>query len=602
MPAPLATATYRLQLTPAFGFDAAAELVPTLATLGVSHLYLSPIAEAVPGSTHGYDVVDHSTVRVELGGQDALTRLLDAAAAAGLGVLIDHVPNHVSVAVPHLNAPWWAMLRDGPDSEQARWFDVDWAGADGKVIVPMLGTPPDAAIAAGELRLDELRGDEVGSGRAGEPVLRYFDSRFPVAPGTEHGSVAEVLARQHYRLAWWRDPARNVRRFFTIDDLVAVRVEDPAVAGRVDTLLAHLVEHPAFAGVRIDHVDGLADPAAYLHGVRELIGDRWLLVEKILAPDETLPSTWPVDGTTGYEHLVHAEHALLDPAGEAPVRALWARTGRPGEFHAIEHAARREVLDGGLAPDVDRLVRTVTAAARRAADDAVDPATWRETIAELTLGLDRYRTYLPEDPASEQPLREAADRAAEARPDLAGEHRRAGRPGADRRRRPRALAAAHRTGDGQRGRGPGLLPLHAAGRAVRGRWRTRHLDDRQRRLPPPPAAGPGRMADDADRIDDTRHQAVGCRAGAIDRPRCAGRLVGTRRGRRHSTTSPPTPTSVCSTPQTCSSPSRPWSRPPRSTPTVSVTTWSRRPGKPSCTRRGPIRSADYEDALRAARP
>ena len=108
-----------------------------------------------------------------------------------------------------------------------------------------------------------------------------------------------------------------------------MRVEDPAVARRVDTLLARLVEHPSVAGVRIDHVDGLADPAAYLRGVRELIGDRWLLVEKILAPGETLPSTWPVDGTTGYEHIVHAEHALLDPAGEAPVRALLVEDGTP---------------------------------------------------------------------------------------------------------------------------------------------------------------------------------------------------------------------------------------------------------------------------------
>jgi (1->4)-alpha-D-glucan 1-alpha-D-glucosylmutase len=410
MSAPIPTATYRLQLTPSFGFDAATELIRPLATLGVSHLYLSPIAEAVPGSTHGYDVVDHAMVRAELGGEAALTRLLDGAAAAGLGVLIDHVPNHVSVAVPHLNAPWWGMLRDGASSEHARWFDVDWDGADGKVIVPTLGAPPDAAVAAGELRLDELRH---------EPVLRYFDTSFPVAPGTEHGTVADVLDRQHYRLTWWRDPARNVRRFFTIDDLVAVRVEDPAVAARVDTLPARLVEHPAFAGVRIDHVDGLADPAAYLQGLRELIGDRWLLVEKILALGETLPASWPVDGTTGYEHVVHAEHVLLDPAGEAPLRALWSTTGRPGDFDAVEHTARREVLDGALAPDVDRLVRTVTAAARAAAADEIDSTTWREALAAVTLGLDRYRTYLPDDPTSEQPLRDATTRALDAHPELA---------------------------------------------------------------------------------------------------------------------------------------------------------------------------------------
>ena len=174
-------------------------------------------------------------------------------------MIIDHVPNHMSVAEAHLNDRWWEMLRDGRRSPAAAWFDVDWDAADGKVIVPKLGDPLDEVVAAGALSIvDGERG----------PELHYGPLRFPLAVGTEHLDVAEAVERQHYRLQWWRDPARNVRRFFTIDDLVAVRAEDPAVAATIDTIPAQLAEHPAFAGVRVDHVDGLARPEAYLRGLR----------------------------------------------------------------------------------------------------------------------------------------------------------------------------------------------------------------------------------------------------------------------------------------------------------------------------------------------
>ena len=277
-------ATYRIQLTPSFGFAETVGILDHLVGLGVSHLYLSPIAEAVPGSLHGYDVVDHTRIRADFGGEDGLTALLDAADVQGLGVIIDHVPNHMSVAEAHLNDRWWEMLRDGTDSAAARWFDVDWS--DGRVIVPKLGDPLDQVLAEGGLT--------IGVGDRG-PELRYGPLRFPLADGTEDLDVATAVDRQHYRLQWWREPARNVRRFFTIDDLVAVRAEEPDVAEVIDTIPARLADHPAFAGVRVDHVDGLAQPEAYLHGLRRRIGDdRWLLVEKILADGEMLPPSWPV--------------------------------------------------------------------------------------------------------------------------------------------------------------------------------------------------------------------------------------------------------------------------------------------------------------------
>ena len=313
-------ATYRIQLTPSFGFADTIGILDHLVALGVSHLYLSPVSEAVPGSLHGYDVIDHTRVRSDFGGEDGLVALLNAAHDHGLGVVIDHVPNHMSVAEAHLNDRWWEMLRDGPDSSAASWFDVDWDATEGKVIVPKLGDPLDELLGSGGL--------SIGDGDRG-PELRYGPLRFPLAPGTEQLDVADAVDRQHYRLQWWRDPPRNVRRFFTIDDLVAVRAEVPAVAEVIDTIPARLADHPAFAGVRVDHVDGLAQPEAYLAGLRGRIGDhRWLLVEKILAPGEVLAPSWPVDGTTGYEHIRVSEHTFLDPSGRGTARTAVDRVDR----------------------------------------------------------------------------------------------------------------------------------------------------------------------------------------------------------------------------------------------------------------------------------
>ncbi len=407
-------ASYRFQLTPTLGFDDVAVLLDAVRQLGISHVYLSPIAEAIPGSQHGYDVVDHCAVRSDFGGETGLERLLDRAAALELGVVVDHVPNHVSVARAELNPRWWAMLRDGPDSPAADWFDVDWEPTGGKVVVPKLAEPTEQVLAAG--------GIELSSGRLG-PELRVGTLRFPLAEGTEHLTVADAIESQHYRLTWWRDPTRNVRRFFTIDDLVAVRVELDSVAASVDTLPRRLCDHPAFAGVRVDHVDGLADPQGYLDGLRETIGDRWLLVEKILGPGEYLPGTWPVDGTTGYEHVTFVEHVLLDPAELGPIDGQWrevvAADGRldSADFDRIERSARVEVLDGGLAPDLQRLVRSVTSEAHIGAEAA------RESIVVLTLALDRYRTYLPDDDRSARVLDAIEQEALARRPDLAEEIR-----------------------------------------------------------------------------------------------------------------------------------------------------------------------------------
>lgn len=406
-------ASYRVQLTPGEGFDHVVGLFDHFVALGVSHVYLSPIAEAVPGSSHGYDVVDHATVRAEFGGGPALDRLLDTAAARGLRVVIDHVPNHASTARPELNVPWWEMLSDGPTAPGARWFDVDWAAGDGRVVLPVLGAPLDDVLAAGDVVV------VAGGADGAAELLVHGGLRLPLAAGTAGLAMPELLDRQHYRLVWWRDTARNVRRFFTIDDLVAVRAEVPEVAASLDVLPAELSSHPAFGGVRVDHVDGLADPAGYLAGLRARIGaGAWLVVEKILAADESLPAGWPVDGTTGYEFARLLDQVMVVPAALATFERLWADAASgddrlDGDFGHIEDRARREVLAGGLRPDLERTV----AAGVRALGELPGLA---DVLTELTVRLPRYRTYLPDDEAGAATLATVADAVRRELPDLAG--------------------------------------------------------------------------------------------------------------------------------------------------------------------------------------
>jgi len=354
-------------------------------------------------------------VREELGGLVGLLALFDALAPLEMAAIVDHVPNHVAVGRAELNPRWWAMLRDGPGSPAADWFDVDWDPFGGRVLLPVLGASLDELMAGGEVQVIPVDdGGVIGA------HLRVGAQRFPLAPGTEELGVVDALAAQHYDLRHWRDPQRNVRRFFTIDDLVAVRVEDPAVAMAVDTVPQLLAEHTAFAGVRVDHVDGLADPAGYLAGLRRMIGDeRLLLVEKILAPGEQLPLQWPVDGTTGYEHIRLLEQAMLDRRGFAALAERWAdTTGDARPYRELALQARREVLDGGLRPDVERVARVAVGAGvdRRGSLEFEDVAA---AVTELSVQLDRYRTYLPLDAAGAEALRTAYAESVTLRPELA---------------------------------------------------------------------------------------------------------------------------------------------------------------------------------------
>jgi (1->4)-alpha-D-glucan 1-alpha-D-glucosylmutase len=393
---PVPLSTYRVQLGADLTFDDVAGHVPYLASLGITHIYLSPILSAAPGSTHGYDVVEHSEVSPRLGGLPALRRLAQTAHAAGLGLVLDIVPNHMSVPTPvwH-NRALWSVLVEGQSSPFAPWFDVDWSGGDGAVLIPVLGDRIGAVLARSELVLDQVDIPDMGLTR----VLRYFDHVFPVRPGTELLPLTELLERQNYRLAYWRvaNEELNYRRFFDVGTLVAIRVEDPAVFDATHALVLELLADGTLDGLRVDHPDGLANPAGYLARLRERTDGAWVVVEKILQGEEELPRDWYAAGTTGYESLWRIQQTFLDPGGAATLGAVLHRlTGdTPDALPAIVEEAKREVVNGALYAEVIRLTDLASAVCHK--DLRLRDHTWRalrDCLVELLVAFDRYRAYV----------------------------------------------------------------------------------------------------------------------------------------------------------------------------------------------------------------
>ncbi|GGM40114.1 malto-oligosyltrehalose synthase [Micromonospora sonchi] len=385
-------ATYRVQVRPGFDLDATAAIVGYLADLGVTHLYSAPLLAAAPGSAHGYDVVDHRRVNPELGGEAGRQRLLRALREHGLGLVVDIVPNHAGVAVPAANPAWWDVLRRGRESAYAGWFDIDWDV--GPLLLPVLADTPDA--------LDDLK--------LADGELRYHEHRFPIADGTGDGSPREVHDRQHYRLVSWRrgDAELTYRRFFAVSDLAGLRVEDPAVFAATHELILAWAAAGEIDGIRVDHPDGLRDPAGYLARLRAAAPDAWLVVEKILEYGEELPD-WPVQGTTGYDALAAVGGLFVDGDAEADLTALDTRlTGRATSWADLTHDTKLGAATRLLAAELTRLARLAP---------EVDADTARDALAELAAAFGVYRGHPPEG------VRHLANARAEAgrrRPDLTG--------------------------------------------------------------------------------------------------------------------------------------------------------------------------------------
>lgn len=473
-------ATMRMQFHAGFTFDDATRLVPYLATLGVSHLYASPILKARPGSTHGYDCVDAGTVNPELGGEPALRRLADALHAAGLGLVVDVVPNHMGVGVD--NAWWQDVLLWGPESRHASTFDIDWNSSDpllrGKLLAPFLGNGYGETLASGDLVL------AYDDARAAFDV-RYFDNRFPIAVA-DHALILEaaglhalaapfakaaaelprdareraaaldrrdeavarareplaqaladadaraaldaalatfdgtnpsgrarlhgLLERQSYRLAWWRAAADEInwRRFFEVTELVGVRVERDDVFDAVHAKLFALYRDGVIDAMRIDHVDGLADPRGYCRDLRKRLealapqrptaafARPWIVVEKILAPDEDLRNDWKVDGTSGYDFMDEVGALLHHPDGAEPLAQFWAKaTGRPADFRVEAHAARRQIIAENLPAEFHAAARALHRVARADIDTRdFGLIAIQRAFTELLVQMDVYRTYV----------------------------------------------------------------------------------------------------------------------------------------------------------------------------------------------------------------
>jgi (1->4)-alpha-D-glucan 1-alpha-D-glucosylmutase len=334
--------TYRLQMRgpasgQAFTFDDAMNQLDYLQDLGVSHLYLSPILTAAEGSTHGYDVTDPTTVSEELGGAEGLARLSQAVRARGMGLVVDIVPNHVGVDDPTQNAWWWDVLKLGKQSFYSAYFDIDWSlDPANKILLPVLGDDGD---------VDDL----VVDGN----VLRLGDRTWPIAPDTASGTPAEVYDRQHYKLIGWRHNVCGYRRFFSITSLAALRQEDRDVFDATHVEVKRWFTEGLVDGLRIDHPDGLSDPAGYLEWLREIVGpDAWIVIEKILAPDEALEPSLPVAGTTGYDALREIGGVLIDPAG----------AGDDDPLEPVIRGLKVATATGTLASELSRVHRAIVVA------------------------------------------------------------------------------------------------------------------------------------------------------------------------------------------------------------------------------------------------
>jgi (1->4)-alpha-D-glucan 1-alpha-D-glucosylmutase len=417
-------ATMRLQFHKDFPFASAIPLVPYLKSLGISHLYSSPILTARAGSNHGYDVIDPTTVNPELGGEEGFRALVATLRAEGLGVVVDIVPNHMAVGGDD-NEWWLDVLTYGRGSRFAHFFDIDWEPADpalhGKILLPTLGMSYGEALASGDLKLTR-------EGKRGGLALRYADHLFPLRPmdrqaieevgvdaydgTTEDGRARlhELLEKQNWRLAHWMVAGDEInwRRFFDVNELAGLRIGDIAVFEATHEKLLGLYAEGLIDGFRVDHIDGLADPALYARRLREHL-DRlqperpgglatqkaYLVVEKILGPGEELAADWGVDGASGYDFMDDVSQLLHDADGEEKLGALWAElSGRPADFHAEEEIARREILDRSFSAQLDQATTALHALARLDYHTRDTPkAAIRRALTELLAHFPAYRTY-----------------------------------------------------------------------------------------------------------------------------------------------------------------------------------------------------------------
>jgi (1->4)-alpha-D-glucan 1-alpha-D-glucosylmutase len=422
-------ATYRLQFHKDFPFSAGRDLAGYLSDLGISHLYCSPILTARAGSMHGYDVVDYDAISQELGGEAAFLDMAATLRRSGIGIILDIVPNHMAVGGAD-NKLWLNLLKFGRKSPYASWFDVDFDCPDpelnGKVHAPFLGRPYREVLAAGELKLIErprTQGPTTASFEIGGYAIAYGEHLFPIRPEDDAEISAAgldafadpdrldpLIRRQNFVLDWWRNAGDRInwRRFFDITQLAAIRMEEPAAFAAKHAVSLRLYRDGIIDGLRIDHVDGLGDPAAYCKELRRQLDElqphrpkgldaerAYVIVEKILASGEPIPADWDVDGSTGYDFMNEVSALQHDVGATARLGEHWAAlTGRSRDFHAEEEIARHQILDFSFDGQRKRLVDILEGAGAEHRDgEGITRGALRRAVTSLIAELRAYRSY-----------------------------------------------------------------------------------------------------------------------------------------------------------------------------------------------------------------
>ncbi|MCW9449137.1 malto-oligosyltrehalose synthase [Klebsiella michiganensis] len=389
------SATYRIQFRNGMTFDRAAALAPYLKDLGISHLYASPIFTATSGSTHGYDITDPNEIDPVIGGREGFDRMVKALRNSQIGLILDIVPNHMATS---LENRWWRdVIEQGKNSAWAHYFDIDWTRP---VTLPFLGDTFEAELESGALALK--RDPETG-----KPAFVYYDQAWPLNPQTlatgeqlltssDRDAILALHEAQSWRLMSWREAPRQLswRRFFEITGLIGVRVEDPAVFDDTHRLILELVHSGIVDGLRIDHIDGLADPLGYLQRLRQAAGPEcYITVEKILAKGEQLPADWPVSGTTGYEFIASLAEVLVDDNNLDLLQQVHDEAlGGAIDRHTALREAKGLMVDRNFEGEFTTLLRLATELAERNSM-AVESDALRHALRELLLAFPVYRTY-----------------------------------------------------------------------------------------------------------------------------------------------------------------------------------------------------------------
>jgi len=442
-------ATYRLQLHAGFPLSAAQGVLAYLSELGISHVYLSPCLQAVPGSQHGYDVVDPSKISDDLGGEPAWSSFVAAARALGLRILLDIVPNHMSASQHN---PWWDdVLQLGPYSRFAEFFDIrNSQGRPFCVHLCSLAKPYGAAMQAGELRIEIVQG---------RPRVRHYENTWPLgptswgellsaasercfgelerlrrieSPGEEdltafrrHAARARqllaeafeagrlqsavdrvqgdrtlfdaVLHRQFYMLHGWKlaGELTNYRRFFDIDTLIGIRTELPIVAAATHARIEEMISKGEIDGVRVDHPDGLREPLEYFERLRRVLPEGRIYIEKILENDERLNGDWPIDGTVGYDFLAKVNRLWMDDQRTDVLTATYSDfTGHSVNFGKLVREKKRAIIESTFSAAHEQLAAMALDIARADWQTRdLSPRQLREALEKFITALPIYRTY-----------------------------------------------------------------------------------------------------------------------------------------------------------------------------------------------------------------